>query len=107
MTLAIEEVLAVWRDAERVRDTLPADHPRRAAIDVDIAQLRAIYARMTSLIASSNQDLRLSAAQIDSARETLERVRTRLDAAAPSSDQRSSAPRPGRASHFAAEPAEG
>jgi hypothetical protein len=83
MTLAIEEVLAVWRDVERVRDALPPAHPGRADLDADIVQLRAIYARMTDLIASSNQDLRASADQIACAMETLERVRTRLGAPGP------------------------
>jgi hypothetical protein len=94
MTLAIEEVLAVWRDAERIRDGLPAAHPGRAALDAEIVELRAIYARLTDLIASSNQDLRVSADQIASAMETLERVRGRLGA-----------PRP--IPNLSAEPAEG
>ena len=83
MTLVIEEVLAIWRDAERIRDALPAAHPSRVELDAEIVELRAIYARMTDLIASSNHDLCVSADQIASARETLARVRARLGAPTP------------------------
>ncbi len=79
MTLAIEEVLAVWRDAERVRDALPPTHPSRAAIDAEIRRLRAMYARMTDLASSTGNDLAASSQQIASAMATLDRVRSRLD----------------------------
>lgn len=108
MTLAIEEVLAVWRDAERARDALPATHPRRTAIDADITELRAIYARLTDLIARSDHDLRVSNDQIASAMATLERVRARLEAVPMRQDDRTAdRPTSEAVAGLAVEPLEG
>jgi hypothetical protein len=107
MTLAIEEVLAVWRDAERALDALPQRHPRRAAIEADIVQLRAIYGRLTARIATTNSGLDASAEQIASARETLERVRGRLGIAATVTDGTPGSETVDRLARLAVEPAEG
>jgi hypothetical protein len=53
MALPVEDVLALWREAERIRDDLPTAHPDRARLDRDIRELRGLYDMLTSRPARS------------------------------------------------------
>ena len=47
MAAEIDEVLAVWRAAERALDTLPEEAPERPVMQIQVARLRRYYARLT------------------------------------------------------------
>jgi hypothetical protein len=44
---AIAEALAVWREAERLLEQLPQEHPDRKVIQFELVQARAVYRRLT------------------------------------------------------------
>jgi hypothetical protein len=78
MALPIEEVLAQWREAERTRDTLPANHPRRKVIDARIVELRGMYRDLTSAAKESDDLLEIAHDQAESAQATLDRIAAKL-----------------------------
>ena len=78
MATLIEEVLATWRDAERVLATLPeldADHETVARA---VLELRALYSELTAASAQSRMRLRTTRASVARTRVLLERTRGRL-----------------------------
>jgi hypothetical protein len=54
MALRVEEVLSVWRDAERVLNDMPASAPERPSILRQVARLRRYHARLTTEIAPTS-----------------------------------------------------
>jgi hypothetical protein len=82
MAVLIEELLEVWREAERVLDELPDATPERTLLEVEVIQLRSVHQRLTDrriehtahLIAGSRDT-------IEAARRTIERARLRIDGA--------------------------
>lgn len=74
MALAVEEVLSLWREAERLLDVLPLDAPERKDIAADVADLKRIYNRLTL-------DNDATGKILASSRETLSVAREALDAA--------------------------
>ena len=48
MALSVDELLLVWRDAERVLNDLPASAPERPRILRQVARLRRYHARLTT-----------------------------------------------------------
>jgi hypothetical protein len=44
----VAQVLDIWRDIERLLETLPPDDPQVPALREEIAQLRVVYRRLTS-----------------------------------------------------------
>ncbi len=78
MALRVEEVLALWREAERAFDHLPPGHPERLHLNADILEIREIYTRLTQAVDSTSIGIASSREQLDSASETLVRVRSSL-----------------------------
>jgi len=101
MALRVEEVLALWREAERVRDDLPVGHPQRVVVDREIVEIHRLYRRLTVEIESSHDNLHISQTQIESATQTLLRVRAAL---ATAMSPISAAPAPATSGIGAAEP---
>ena len=77
MALPLEDVLSLWRELERVRDTLPADSPEGRAIAIEISRMRTLYRRMAARRTESEAKLRLSIDVVDGARQVLARARAR------------------------------
>jgi hypothetical protein len=78
MALRVEEVLALWREAERVLDGLPLGDPERPHLNAEIVEIRAIYARLTEAVDATYTGLASSREQMESATRTLVRVRASL-----------------------------
>jgi hypothetical protein len=75
----MEEVLALWREGERILEQLPQDAPDRPMVEAEVESLRALYHRLTSKIEESGIALETSRSRIDSSRATLERAKLRLE----------------------------
>ncbi len=54
MALSVDELLLVWRDAERVLNDLPASAPERPRILRQVARLRRYHARLTAATAPTS-----------------------------------------------------
>jgi hypothetical protein len=78
MALRVEEVLALWREAERVLDDLPEVDPDRRIVSADVAALRRMYRLMTDTATGTDATLAQSAEVIEESRAILRRVRARL-----------------------------
>ncbi|HEV7809526.1 MAG TPA: hypothetical protein VGO64_02915 [Candidatus Limnocylindrales bacterium] len=79
MSVRMEEVLALWREGERILEQLPDDAPDRPMVEAEVESLRDLYHRLTSTIESSGIALETSRARIESSRATLERAKLRLE----------------------------
>jgi hypothetical protein len=79
VVLRVEQVLAVWRDGERLLEALPEVHPDHETVAMSVAELRALYAQMTGLSALSRNKLEISRRSLERSKATLEAVRQRLD----------------------------
>ena len=79
MSVAVEEVLGLWREAERLLDELPLG-PERTAVLAEVEQLHILYTALTDRASSMQPILNASASVIDDARRLLERTRERLAA---------------------------
>jgi hypothetical protein len=78
MSVRMEEVLALWREGERILEQLPRDAPDRPIVEAEVESLRGLYQRLTSKIESSGIALETSRSWIESSRATLERAKLRL-----------------------------
>jgi hypothetical protein len=47
MALQIEEVLSLWREAERLLNELPPEAPERKRVSAEVVSLRRMYRRLT------------------------------------------------------------
>ena len=73
---AVQEVLAAWRDAERLLDELPPVGTDHETVVLTVASLRAAYARLTTEpIPTTPEILAQTHEAIDRSRELLRRVR--------------------------------
>ena len=78
---ALDEVLAVWREAERVLEALPGDSPERRPVQLEVYRLRRMYRRLTDAKTSrSEEHLAQSLETLERARGTLARANERLAA---------------------------
>ncbi|MFL5726372.1 MAG: hypothetical protein ACJ765_00985 [Chloroflexota bacterium] len=80
MALPIEDVLSLWREAERVLEELPADAPERRVVSAELVNLKRIYKRLTSESDATAETLGQSRVSIEAAHATLARARAHLDA---------------------------
>jgi hypothetical protein len=88
----IEEVLALWRELERVHDKLPDDDPQRAAVAAEISSVRDLYRRLTEESQQSVTLLKASQRTIERAQLVIRSGAARLpamDGRPPWSDARS------------------
>jgi hypothetical protein len=79
MALAVEEVLRVWRELERVDGALPADDPDRRVIAAEVVELKRLYRRLTVEAQISIDRLQETREVIVEARHVLDVSRHRLD----------------------------
>jgi hypothetical protein len=89
MATLIEEVLAAWRDGERVLADLPEVHPDHESVALAVAELRALYAQLTDISSQSRRRLRATNAALERTAALLERVRAsheRRDRSGPPAD---------------------
>ena len=76
----IQEVLSLWREAERLSDDLPDEEPLRRLLTSEAFKLRRVYRRMTRDLADGSASvLRSNAEVLESTRRTLAEARSRLD----------------------------
>jgi hypothetical protein len=76
---ALDEVLAVWREGERLLEELPADSPDRRPVQIQVYQLRRIYRRLTDTkIPQTAEHIATSREAVERARATLARAQARL-----------------------------
>jgi hypothetical protein len=72
MAVLVQELLDVWREAERVLDRLPESEPWRDVLASEVAELRVVHQRLADQHTERSARLiRDSVAQIESARQTL------------------------------------
>ena len=74
----IEEVLALWRELERVHEQLPEGDPTRRAVANEIAQVRGLYRRLTDESQQTATLLKASQRTIVRAHDVIEAAQTRL-----------------------------
>jgi hypothetical protein len=80
MAIRVDEVLALWRECERVLEQLPTGSVHRRLVTADELELRRLYRRLTTeRIVETDAVLRAARETIDNARMTLEEARIRLD----------------------------
>ena len=84
MAILLEELLEVWREAERVLDQLPVGAPERNVLQVEVVQLHSMHRRLTDQqLEQTDQLLASSREVIEAVRRVIERTRVRdLDPAA-------------------------
>jgi len=79
MAVSVEEVLAVWRAAERALAELPSGSPERPYVQVRVIRLQRIYARLTTLSAPATWNVLESARKtIDDAKSVLAEANERI-----------------------------
>jgi hypothetical protein len=76
LSVAVEEVLGLWREAERLLDELPLG-PERTAVLAEVEQLHILYTALTDRASSMEPIVNASASVIEDARRLLERTRER------------------------------
>jgi hypothetical protein len=80
MALEVEEVLSLWREAERLLDGMPANAPDRTIVSAEVVNLKRIYRRLTADSDATAEILSASHMALESAQATLDSTRRRLDA---------------------------
>jgi hypothetical protein len=82
MALPIEDVLALWREADRVLDELPPDAADRSRVQAELDSLRTLYARLTDGTTLSTEKLAVSKAAIERSQRVIAQARARIERAA-------------------------
>ena len=82
MSVLVEDVLALWREAERLLDALPTDAEERDLVREEIERLHGLYRKMTERADSIQPTLTASAAAIERSRVVIERAQMRLSRSA-------------------------
>jgi hypothetical protein len=77
----IEEVLARWRELERVQEQLPEDDPKRRAVADGIRQVRDLYRRLTDQSQQTASLLKASQRTIQRADEVIRSAEMLLSSA--------------------------
>jgi hypothetical protein len=81
---ALDEVLALWREGERLLEELPPDSPDRRPVQVHVYQLRRIYRRLTDTrIPRTAEHMATSLEAVERARATLASAQARLGSGEP------------------------
>lgn len=84
MARALEEVLAVWREAERVLTTLPSDSPERREVEFEVGRLRRLYGRLTDrTIPPTQEHIATSVQAVEQARRRIAQATDRVSANGP------------------------
>jgi hypothetical protein len=80
----VEEVLAMWREAERALDALPEEAPERPVVLIQVARLRRYYQRLTKETVPATWHLLESTHEaIEDTRQILAEARARIAASEP------------------------
>jgi thiamine monophosphate kinase len=80
MAVTVEEVLEVWRAAERALNDLPIEAPERPIVRLHVVRLRRLYAQLTTESAPASwQLIQSSRGLIDETRIILAEARIRID----------------------------
>jgi hypothetical protein len=80
----VEEVLAMWREAERALDALPEEAPERQIVLIQVARLRRYYQRLTKETVPATWQLLESTHQaIEDTRQILAEAWARIAASEP------------------------
>jgi hypothetical protein len=79
MAVPIEDVLALWREAERLLEALPDESAERVAVHAEAAHLRELYRSLSAQATMTGPTLASSTEAIERSRRLLERVKARLD----------------------------
>jgi hypothetical protein len=75
MAVAVDEVLAIWRDTDRQLRVIPKDDPGRHALEESISDLGLLYKWLTcEATAQSAARLTASRSTIDAARQLLRSI---------------------------------
>lgn len=83
MPVAIAEVLALWREAERLLEELPPWSAERDVVRSEALALRDLYRRMTGAGADAQPEIDDSTETILNAQEVLRAAREGLPSPAP------------------------
>ena len=78
MALEVQEVLYLWREAERVLDQLPPGAPERTLVSAEVVILKRTYKRLTAESDATATTVADSRATIEAAQENLARARQRI-----------------------------
>ena len=78
MALEVEEVLSLWREAERLLDGMPANAPDRKIVSAEVVNLKRIYRRLTADSDATAEILGASHMALESAQSKLDAARRRL-----------------------------
>ena len=73
--MQVEELLRVWRDAERVLDTISPLSPDHEIVRMQVARLRDAYQAMTDRRPASEEVVALSHATLRDTQALLDRMR--------------------------------
>ena len=78
MALEVQEVLYLWREAERVLDQLPPGAPERTLVSAEVVNLRRTYKRLTAESDATATTVADSRTTIESAQRNLAKARERI-----------------------------
>jgi len=78
MTSQIEDVLATWREAERMLEALPGDEPVRDHVAVAVDELRELHHRLFDAKGQTNHKITATRATLARARGVLLEANRRL-----------------------------
>lgn len=71
----VEELLSVWRDAERLLDTLPPMSPDHEAVRAAVVEVRSAYQRVTGGQPVTDEALAMAATRVRDAERLLGELR--------------------------------
>jgi Tfp pilus assembly pilus retraction ATPase PilT len=77
----VEEVLALWREAERLLDELPQPSPERIRVQLAVEELRGIYQRLTTRADGTHAKVAATEVTLESAQRAIREAQVRLDRA--------------------------
>ena len=78
MSVAVAEVLGLWREAERLLEAMPEGSPDRVVVEDEVDRLHAIYLRLTGAQPQSELAIQLSMDTVHDAAEVLRAARMRI-----------------------------
>ena len=79
MSRAVDEVLAVWRELERVRESLPAGSTERTLVSREISHMKRLYRSLTRGVEESHAGLEPSRPTLAGAYDALRRAKLGLE----------------------------
>jgi len=78
MSLAVAEVLGLWREAERLLESIPEQSPDRALVEEEVDRLHDLYQRLTGTHVPPDLAVQISTDTVRDAMETLNAAKVRL-----------------------------